>query len=52
MTPVGTFDFSINAFSNGNGDVSIKDNFGNNLRYYGIIVPIEQSVVFKGMPVR
>lgn len=49
-TPIGTFDVFINAYGDGNATASIMDNWGNKLNYYGKMVPVQTSRVYKAMP--
>jgi len=48
MSSGGNIDFIILAGSDGNADATVRDNFGNQLRYYGRLVPLSQSNIYKG----
>jgi hypothetical protein len=51
MTSIGSFDIFLTVYPSGNADASISGNWGGKLNYYGILVPLKQSKVYKGMAI-
>jgi hypothetical protein len=51
MTNIGSFDIVFSIMSNGTADASISGNWGSRLNYYGYLVPVKKSRVFKGMTI-
>jgi hypothetical protein len=49
QTPLGAYDIFLTIYSNGNVDATLSGNTRGRLNYHGVMVPIEQSRVFKGM---
>jgi hypothetical protein len=51
MTHVGTYDIFLYISPNGNTDATISGNTSGRLNYYGKLVPLQKSRVFKGMSI-
>lgn len=51
MTAIGSYDIFFTISRSGNTDASISGNGRGRLNYHGVIIPIKQSRVFKGMSI-
>lgn len=48
LSSYGPFDISMNVSSLGNADATVRGNGSGQLRFYGNLVPLENSTVYKG----
>jgi hypothetical protein len=51
MTSIGSFDIFFTVSPNSNADATIAGNWSGRLNYYGYLVPLKKSKVFKGMSI-